>query len=135
MTAAVGIGARRSASADDVRAAVEATLRAAGLTDADVSAVGTIDRRGDAPGVRETALDRGWSLRLFTAAELAAREVPTPSAAVAQAVGTPSVAEAAALCAAGPDAELIVAKRIFPGVTVAIAATPILDRSAAPPAP
>jgi cobalamin biosynthesis protein CbiG len=48
--------------------------------------------------------------------------VPNPSGAVAAAVGTPSVAEAAALCAAGPSGSLLLPKRVFRGVTVAIAA-------------
>jgi cobalt-precorrin 5A hydrolase/precorrin-3B C17-methyltransferase len=47
--------------------------------------------------------------------------VPTPSAVVADAVGTPSVAEAAALLAAGPDAELVVPKQANGVATVAIA--------------
>jgi cobalt-precorrin 5A hydrolase/precorrin-3B C17-methyltransferase len=48
-------------------------------------------------------------------------DVPHPSAAVAAAVGTPSVAEAAALLAAGPDARLVVAKQTSAGATVAVA--------------
>ncbi|WP_436530037.1 cobalamin biosynthesis protein [Actinoplanes sp. HUAS TT8] len=58
-----------------------------------------------------------------------ARLAPGPEAAargpaearVLAAVGTPSVAEAAALLAAGDGAELMLAKRIINGVTVAIA--------------
>lgn len=57
-------------------------------------------------------------------AELAAVEVPTPSERVGRAVGTPSVAEAAALAVArrlGTDARLAVPKIVHAGVTVAAA--------------
>jgi cobalt-precorrin 5A hydrolase/precorrin-3B C17-methyltransferase len=47
--------------------------------------------------------------------------VPTPSDVVARAVGTHSVAEAAALAAAGPGAELVVDKVVGSRVTVAVA--------------
>ncbi|GAB2575586.1 hypothetical protein Aab01nite_14190 [Paractinoplanes abujensis] len=128
MTAAVGVGARGSATADDLRAAVGAALVAAGLTPSDVTVLATLDRRGaDAP-VRALASRHGWRLVLFTAAELSTRRVPTPSSAVAAAVGTPSVAEAAALCATGPDGLLVLPKQVSPAVTVAIAATPAAVR-------
>ncbi|MBL7259111.1 cobalamin biosynthesis protein [Paractinoplanes lichenicola] len=134
MAVAVGVGARSSASGDDLRAAVGAALRAAGLTPADVAALATLDRRGADATVRDLASGHGWRLALFTAAELSARAVPTPSSAVTAAVGTPSVAEAAALCAAGPDGVLLLPKRVFPSVTVAIAATPGLAVQPAPAA-
>jgi cobalt-precorrin 5A hydrolase/precorrin-3B C17-methyltransferase len=60
----------------------------------------------------------------FTAQELATVIVPNPSAVVAGAVGTPSVAEAAALLAAEPDGELVVPKYRSSHATVAIARRP-----------
>ncbi|GIF03177.1 cobalamin biosynthesis protein [Actinoplanes siamensis] len=106
----IGVGARRGAA---VVAAIEAALAQAGVDRAEVGAVATLDRR--------SFPDVGWPVVTFRAEQLAARPVPTPSARVAAAVGTPSVAEAAALLAAGPSAELIMPKRIFGGVTVALA--------------
>jgi cobalt-precorrin 5A hydrolase/precorrin-3B C17-methyltransferase len=47
--------------------------------------------------------------------------VPTPSLTVQSAVGTPSVAEAAALLAAGPGAELVVTKRTSAHAALAVA--------------
>ena len=87
----------------------------------------TIDRRADV--VRTVAARRGWRLVLFTATELAGREVPHPSAETADRVGTPSVAEAAALLAAGPAAEIIVPKRVYPCVTVAVSRGVLVERS------
>ncbi|MFN2505715.1 MAG: precorrin-3B C(17)-methyltransferase, partial [Acidimicrobiales bacterium] len=63
----------------------------------------------------------GRPVRTFTAGALAQVAVPSPSAVVAAAVGTPSVAEAAALLAAGPEAHLVVTKRASAHATVAIA--------------
>jgi cobalt-precorrin 5A hydrolase len=100
---------------------VDAVLVAAGLGTADVTTLATVDRRAGDHAVRELALDLGWRLAALSPAELARQEVPNPSTTVAAAVGTPSVAEAAALRAAGPGSELIVPKRAFPYVTVAIA--------------
>jgi cobalt-precorrin 5A hydrolase / precorrin-3B C17-methyltransferase len=61
------------------------------------------------------------------AAALAAVEVPNPSAVVARAVGTPSVAEAAALVAGG---ELVVPKQRSAMATVAVARLPVRGRLA-----
>jgi cobalt-precorrin 5A hydrolase len=71
--------------------------------------------------VRDLTGEFGWRPAGFTAAELAARPVPNPSLRVAAATGAPSIAEAAALLAAGPGAALILAKTARDGVTVAIA--------------
>jgi cobalt-precorrin 5A hydrolase len=96
-------------------------LAEAGLAAADVTILATVDRRAGEHAVRELALDRGWLLAALPVAELARQQVPHPSVTVAAAVGTPSVAEAAALRAAGAGSELIVPKRGFPRVTVAVA--------------
>ncbi|MDQ2726234.1 MAG: precorrin-3B C(17)-methyltransferase, partial [Actinomycetota bacterium] len=60
-------------------------------------------------------------VRSFTAAQLASVQVPNPSEVVAAEVGTASVAEAAALLAAGPGADLVVTKRKGGTATVAVA--------------
>ncbi len=76
------------------------------------------------PGKRMGQGDAGSEERRllsFPASALAAVDVPTPSGAVAEAVGTPSVAEAAALLAAGPGARLVVAKHKGSTATAAVA--------------
>lgn len=113
----VGVGTSSAAPPADVADLVASTLTAHGLAAASVAEVATIDRRATEPAV--VALGR--PLRCFTSEELAAVEVPTPSDVVAAAVGTPSVAEAAALLAAGPGAELVVAKQKNAVSTVAVA--------------
>ncbi|BCJ40426.1 hypothetical protein GCM10010168_32860 [Actinoplanes ianthinogenes] len=118
----VGVGARAGVSTDALAAAVMAALDEAGVEGLDGTVLATLDRRAAEPGVQEFARERRWRLAGFTGAELAGQPVPgAPSAVAAAAVGTPSVAEAAALLAAGAGAELVLPKRVHGGVTVAIA--------------
>lgn len=117
----LGLGARGGTPAGRLRAAVQVALAGAGLTTAEVTVLATVDRRAAEDGVRSLALDLGWRLVAITPADLAGQAVPSPSARVALALGTGSVAEAAALIVAGPGATLLVPKRIVDGVTVAIA--------------
>ncbi|WRH67339.1 MAG: cobalamin biosynthesis protein [Planktothrix sp. GU0601_MAG3] len=80
------------------------------------------------PGLVELCQAKDWPLRTFSSEILRAVQVPNPSAGVTKAVGTPSVAEAAALQAAGVKT-LLVSKQIYrvstpqigQAVTVAIA--------------
>jgi cobalamin biosynthesis protein CbiG len=111
----VGVGAVRGVSAEEVLAAVDAVLPAG----ARVARLATLDARAAEPGLRAAAAARGWPRTGHPAAELAAVAVPSPSARVAAAVGTPSVAEAAALL---HGAELVVVRTPHGRVTVAVAA-------------
>ncbi|WP_369356244.1 cobalamin biosynthesis protein [Streptomyces sp. cg2] len=125
-----GVGARRGVSAAEVRELVRAALAAAGPEPGALVGLATVAAKAAEPGLLGAAREFGVPLWSFPAAELAAVRVPGPSAAVRAAVGTPSVAEAAALLAAGPGAVLVVGKRVSapkgrPGAaTCALAATP-----------
>jgi len=112
----VGVGCSSGASAADVHRAVTMALAAGAMAAASVAEIATIDRRRSHPAV--TALQ--LPIRDFDAALLASVDVPHPSAQVRAAVGTPSVAEAAALLAAGAGGELIVAKQTTPMATAAV---------------
>ncbi|GGN66931.1 hypothetical protein GCM10010112_29870 [Actinoplanes lobatus] len=121
MRLVVGFGARAGVTAGVLSDVVRGVLLGEGLALPQVVALATLDRRAAEDGPREFAASAGWRLLGFPAAELAAQRVPTPSAVVGAAVGTPSVAEAAALLAAGPGARLVVGKRVRDGITVAVA--------------
>lgn len=123
----VGVGTTSDACESDACDAVTAALSAGGLSPLSLGALATIDRRADHPAVAAVAERWCLAVHTFDADRLDAIAVPTPSDVVAQAVGTHSVAEAAALAAAGPGAELVVPKSVGDRVTVAIA------RRAAPP--
>jgi cobalt-precorrin 5A hydrolase/precorrin-3B C17-methyltransferase len=113
----VGVGASTDAPGDAAASLLDAALAEHGLARESLACVATIDRRADDPVVTELKLP----VRSFTAGVLATVDVPNPSAVVQAEVGTPSVAEAAALLAAGPDAELVVTKQVGTTATLAIA--------------
>ncbi|UBI39542.1 MULTISPECIES: cobalamin biosynthesis protein [Streptomyces] len=113
----VGLGARPGASADEVLALIARCLPA-GVRPV---ALATVAARAAEPGVVAAAARLGVPIRAYGAAELARVPVPHPSAVADAAVGTPSVAEAAALLAAGGGAVLLVPKRVSGRVTCAVA--------------
>ncbi|HMC52557.1 MAG TPA: precorrin-3B C(17)-methyltransferase [Acidimicrobiales bacterium] len=117
----VGVGAASEASGEEVVDLVRAALDGAGLSAESVGALATLDRRRDGAALRAAGRAFGREVQGFPAAALGAVAVPSPSRVVADAVGTPSVAEAAALLAAGPRATLLVPKRRGPSTTVAVA--------------
>ncbi|MFH8622392.1 Rv2231c family pyridoxal phosphate-dependent protein CobC [Streptomyces vietnamensis] len=102
-TAHLGVGARSGAPVGEILALVDAVLREAGLTRAEVGSLATLDARAAEPGIVAAAAALGVPVRGFTAGELAAVPVPHPSELPLAATGTASVAEAAALLAAGAD--------------------------------
>ena len=116
---ALGVGCSSDATRAQVAAASDAAIAAAGLAGRRPDIVATIDRRAHHAAVAAP----GGGPVTFPASLLAAVEVPHPSEAVDRAVGTPSVAEAAALLAAGPGARLLAGKHVDPtgGATAAVA--------------
>jgi histidinol-phosphate aminotransferase len=119
----VGVGAGRGVSAEEVTELVGAALDAVGLGPADVRCLATAEAKACEPGIAAVAEQLGVALVTFPAAALAKVAVPHPSTAPLAALGTPSVAEAAALLAAGPGSELALAKRKSARATVALART------------
>jgi cobalt-precorrin 5A hydrolase/precorrin-3B C17-methyltransferase len=123
----VVLGAGSSTGADPGRLwhLAIAALSQAGLAPAAVAAVATIDRKLEEPAILQLADRLGVPLTGFGASVLAAvateRAVPSPSPVVAAVVGTPSVAEAAALLAAGPGSTLAITKQVSEDSTVAVA--------------
>ncbi|MFD8739219.1 precorrin-3B C(17)-methyltransferase [Streptomyces sp. NPDC059618] len=104
----VGVGASRGAPVEEVLGLVEDALREAGLSVRSVAGLATVDAKSEEPGIVGAADRLGVPLLTYGAGELAAVTVPNPSGAPLAAVGTPSVAEAAALIGGG---ELLVPKR------------------------
>ncbi|WP_329262153.1 precorrin-3B C(17)-methyltransferase [Streptomyces pseudovenezuelae] len=107
-TLAVGVGASKGAPAEEVLELIETSVREAGLSTRSIAELATVDAKAEEPGIVAAAGRLGVPLVTHSAEELAAVEVPNPSDAPLAAVGTPSVAEAAALVGGG---ELLVPKR------------------------
>jgi cobalamin biosynthesis protein CbiG len=121
----VGIGCSRGCGAGELLDLVDAALREAGVAEGEpVGALATVDAKAREPGLLEAARRRGWPLRTHAAADLRRVAVPTPSALVARHVGTPSVAEAAALLSSGAE-RLLLEKRRAARATCALARVPV----------
>ena len=108
----VGVGSSSGAGTDTLARLLAGVLEGAGLHAGCVGAVATVDRKLDEPAIVALSQRLGAPLVAFTSAELSRVVVPNPSEAVRDAVGTPSVSEAAALLAAGPGAQLLVPKTV-----------------------
>ncbi|MDA8207439.1 MAG: precorrin-3B C(17)-methyltransferase [Actinomycetota bacterium] len=110
-----GVGCSSDATEQEVADAIGASLERAGLSKLSLALVATIDARSGHPSI----LALGLPVSSFDSQSLSQYSVPNPSQVVAEAVGTPSVSEAAALAASG--GELLLEKQVFAKVTVAIA--------------
>ena len=116
---AIGIGASSGAKLEDVLALIQATVGHVGAR----ACLATLDRRADLAKQVADALD--LELRLFPAERLAATPgTVTISSRSADAVGSPSVAEAAALAALGPSAWLAIPRKTGILCTCALAELP-----------
>ncbi|MGV9810020.1 precorrin-3B C(17)-methyltransferase [Micromonospora chersina] len=113
-----GIGSSRGVPAAEVTGLLRRALAAAGLSPASLRCLASVDLKADEAGIRATADAYGVPLQTWPAAELAGVDVPHPSEVVRAAVGTPSVAEAAALRGGGT---LLVPKTASAMATVAVA--------------
>jgi cobalt-precorrin 5A hydrolase/precorrin-3B C17-methyltransferase len=130
----VGVGCNRNTPADEILAAIDTTLDEAGLARASVAQVTSVADKADEAGLVAACAARGWPLRTFSRHQLAAvTGLPNPSPWAQRELGVPGVAEPAALLGAGAD-HLLVEKRRFPNVTVAVArrADRATDRAATP---
>lgn len=111
MPIAVGLGCDRGTPLVTVLHTLDAALAQAGLARAQVRTLATIEAKRHELAFLQLAAQGGWPLQFFSAAELAAVPVLNPSATVLRHMGTPSVAEAAALLAAQATApQLLVEK-------------------------
>lgn len=117
-----GVGCERGASTEEVIGLVEKALADNGLSPQSLAAIASIDLKADEAALNQTALHFSVPLRLFTAQELAeeASRLPNPSKIVEAEVGTPGVAEAAAIKAG----RLLVEKQKSKRATCAIGIAP-----------
>ncbi|MEA5538330.1 MAG: precorrin-3B C(17)-methyltransferase [Limnoraphis robusta] len=108
----VGVGCERHTPKMVIEKAILEVLETHQLACEAIAGIATIDLKADETGLVELCQERDWPLRTFDAEVLRQVTVPTPSDIVRQEVGTPSVAEAAALQVAGVET-LLVTKQIY----------------------
>jgi cobalt-precorrin 5A hydrolase len=129
---AAGIGCKRDAPASDIEAAIRAALARADMTADALDAIATIEAKSAEAGIRAAAATLGVAVVIVPERELVAagERVTTQSERVLALAGVGSVAEAAALAAAGPSATLIATRIVVGAATCALAAS--APRRAAP---
>ncbi len=108
----LGVGCERGIPAAALDDGLERFLAEHRFARDSVALVASVALKADEAGLREWAECHGWPTHFYAAAELAGvAGVPNPSDVVARCVGTPGVAEPAALLAAGAD-RLLVEKQV-----------------------
>lgn len=96
----LGMGCDRGTSLETLSTAVDQALAQINQNREAVVALASIDKKNDEAGLLVLSEKQGWPLHFFTAEQLAQVAVPNPSAVVLKYMGTPAVAEAAAILAA-----------------------------------
>ncbi len=121
----IGVGCRRGTSEQTIESAIASVLKQHNLAGFAIAGIASVDRKSNESGLLEYCRHHQLSLALFSAAELQKIVVPNPSI---DRIGTTSVAEAAAICAAGSK-DLRVPKQVIEKtVTIAIAQIPECDK-------
>ena len=135
----VGIGCIRGTSQQFISNAITQVFQQQHLSQDAIAGLATIDIKADEIGLLAYCQIHHLSLKTFTSEILNQEIVPTPSEVVYEEVGTASVAEASALCAAKKygETQLLVTKQIIKSqeeaVTIAIAQSAVeyLDKTGA----
>jgi len=128
-----GVGCRRGASAAAIETVIAAALARAGLTSRRLDVLATAAFKRDEPGIAAAAAAHGVPLILVAQADLErAGGRATYSRRVAELMGVGSVAEAAALAAAGPAGRLVVPRIAIGPATCALARSEAATSGAAP---
>lgn len=122
----LGLGCDRNTGLQTIETAVEQALLMVGFPRASVQSLATIDKKSDEVALLAYSEKYDWPLYFFSAEQLREVDVPNPSGVVMKYVGTPAVAEAAAMLLAQCGTEnLILEKHKYCGedhknVTVSI---------------
>ncbi|MBM4085949.1 MAG: cobalamin biosynthesis protein CbiG, partial [Planctomycetes bacterium] len=131
-TVIVGVGCRRGTSAARIVRAVKLALEEAKVELSQVRLLASADIKADEPGLKAAARTLGVPLRFIPSEDI--RSTPRAferSQFVAKKVDLPAVAEPCALLA-GRRTQLLLPKRAFNGVTVALARESCLWSGSAP---
>src|SRR5262249_48847383 len=107
----LGMGCERGVSLDALEHGLDLFLQAQGYARACIDTLASATVKADEPALLALAERHGWHTVFYSPEELADVPAPNPSAVVAKCIGTPGVAEPAALLAAGAE-RLLVEKQV-----------------------
>jgi len=118
-----GVGCRKGADAAQIEAAICAALAHKGLATGALALIATSAMKASEPGIKAAAAALGLPLVRVSQRELeaAGARAETQSERVLALTGVPSLAEAAALAAAGPAARLLARRVVVGPATCALA--------------
>jgi len=118
-----GVGCRRGAPALDIEAAIRGALARAGISADALDALATVAAKENETGIKAAAEKLGVEVIVVPQADLQAvsGQTQTRSERVLVLMGVPSVAEAAALAAAGPRARLLGPRLVIGAAACAVA--------------
>lgn len=121
-----GVGARSVATVAEIVAAVTDCCQRAGIELAELGQIAGLERSETLASLRGAAARLNVELGTITVDRLRneAHRCVTHSERAMTALGVPSVAEAAALAAAGPEGILLLPRAAFATVTIALAVGP-----------
>ncbi len=121
----IGIGCERNTSKELIANSLNNLLESRKFSEYSIAGLATVDIKEDEKGILELAKEKNLPIKFFSKEDLSTVIVPNPSIVVDKEIGTPSVAEAACLLAAGEESKLLEEKRIFKNqfgaVTLAVA--------------
>jgi len=121
----IGIGCERNTSKELIANSLNNLLESGNLSQQSIAGFATIDIKKDEKGILELSEEKNLPIKFFSKKDLSTIIVPNPSNVVQKEIGTPSVAEASCLLAAGEGSKLLEEKRIFKhqsgAVTIAVA--------------
>lgn len=119
-----GLGSRKGVGTQAVLAAIRAAAGAHGLPVGRIGMLATGEAKAGEPALAEAALTLGVPLEIVGDRLLKAQATATRSSPSLVRTGAGSMAEAAALAAAGDGARLLAPRTVLGPVTCALAETP-----------
>ena len=109
----LGVGCERGVSLEALEDGLRRTLQEHGYAFGSIAALASADIKRDEPAIVALAAKYGWDAHFYSAEELSqVAGIANPSAVVEACVGTPGVAEPAALLASGSEQLLVEKQRV-----------------------
>jgi len=108
----LGMGCERNTNKKFIQESLNQFLDDNEISLLSIAGIATVDLKKDEKAILDIARDNKWPIKFLTTKQLSKKNVPNPSKAVFDEIGSYSVAEASCLIAAGKDAKLLVEKHI-----------------------
>ena len=109
----IGIGCERNTSKELIEKSLNYFFESNNLSRLSIAGIATVDLKKNEKAINEIAAENQFPIKFFSKEDLSKINVPNPSNIVFNEIGTPSVAEAACILAAGKGSKLLKEKYIF----------------------